>query len=171
MDTKLEQNSWASLWRVELSVSEIITEHEQTIDGSIDEVFSFFADPRYLPLLIPDWITFRMVTPGPVKMAQGTHIDYAVRLHGIPFGWQSEITNWEPPHRFVDEQRKGPYRWWIHTHTFEAVDGGRTLVRDVVRYGVPGGRLVDKLLVAPDLSRIFAHRRRQLQEIFPEKPS
>ena len=145
---------------------EFTNEQEQTIDKAIDEVFSFSADARNLPLLIPDWITFSIVTPGPVTMAPGTHIDYAVRLHGILFAWQSEITVWEPPHRFVDEQRKGPYRWWIHTHTFEEVHAGRTIIRDVVRYGVPGGTVVNKLLVAPDLRKIFSHRRRKLQEIF-----
>jgi ligand-binding SRPBCC domain-containing protein len=147
-------------------MTEFIIEQEQTFDKPIDGVFSFCADARNLPLLIPDWIKFGMVTPGPVVMAPGTHIDYAVRLHGIPFAWQSEITVWEPPHCFVDEQRKGPYRFWIHTHTFEEVHPGRTIVRDVVRYGVPGGTVVNKLLVAPDLGRIFSHRRRQLHEIF-----
>ena len=145
---------------------EFKSEQEQSFDKPIDEVFSFFSDPLKLPLLIPDWIRFHMVSPGPVVMAAGTRIDYAVRLHGVPFAWRSEITVWEPPYRFVDEQRKGPYRFWMHTHGFEQLDSGRTLVRDVVRYGVPGGTLVHKLLVEPDLSRIFSHRRRQLQEIF-----
>lgn len=147
-------------------MTEFINEQEQTFDEAIDKVFSFFADARNLPLLIPDWISFRILTPEPVTMAQGTLIDYAIRLHGIPFAWQSEITVWEPPYCFVDEQLKGPYRWWSHTHTFEEVRAGRTIVRDAVRYGVPGGTLVNKLLVAPDLGKIFAHRRRRLQEIF-----
>ncbi|MBW2280376.1 MAG: SRPBCC family protein [Deltaproteobacteria bacterium] len=141
-------------------------EHEQSFDHGIGEVFSFFADAQNLPLLIPGWISFGMVDPGAVEMAQGTHIDYTVRLHGIPFAWQSEISAWEPPYRFVDEQRKGPFRWWIHAHTFEEVAPQQTVVRDVVRYGVPGGAPVQKLIVEPDLRRIFAHRRRQLEEIF-----
>ena len=44
------------------------------------------------------------------------------------------------PFRFVDVQTRGPYRVWIHEHTFESRDGG-TLVHDVVQYAVPGGRL------------------------------
>ena len=147
-------------------MNEFINVQEQTIDKPIHEVFSFLSDARNLPLLIPDWIRFGIVTPGPVVMAPGTLIDYAIRLHGIPFAWQSEITVWEPLRRFVDEQRKGPYRRWIHTHTFEEVHAGQTLVRDVVRYSVPGGTVVNKLLVAPDLRKIFTHRRRRLQEIF-----
>jgi len=56
-----------------------------------------------------------------------------LRLRGIPIRWQSEITAWEPPHRFVDEQRRGPYRAWIHEHTFEE-RGGETIARDRVQY-------------------------------------
>ncbi len=145
---------------------EFHNEQELIIERPIEEVFPFFADARNLPLLIPDWISFRMVTPEPVVMAQGTHIAYTVRLHRIPFAWRREITVWEPPYCFVDEQRKGPYRWWIHTHRFEELDAGRTMVRDFVRYGVPGGTVVHKLLVERDLRRIFSHRRRKLQEIF-----
>ena len=57
----------------------------------------------------------------------------------------------------MDEQRRGPYRLWIHEHTFEA-DGDDTLVRDRVRYAVPGGELVHRFLVAPDLERVFDYR-------------
>jgi ligand-binding SRPBCC domain-containing protein len=147
---------------------EFRNEQEQTIDRGIDEVFPFFADPQNLPLFIPDWISFGMVRPRPVTMARGVLIDYAVRLHGIPFGWRSEITAWDPPHHFVDEQRKGPYRYWIHSHTFEAVSASRTIVRDDVRYAVPGGSLVHKLVVERDLNRIFSHRRQQVEKLFAE---
>jgi ligand-binding SRPBCC domain-containing protein len=86
-------------------------------------------------------------------------------LHGVPLHWQSEITAWEPPHRFVDEQRRGPYREWIHVHTFAERDGGSE-VRDFVRYAAPGGRLVDRLFVRRDARRIFEYRIRRLRELF-----
>ena len=93
-------------------------------------------------------------------------IDYRLRLRGLPIRWRSEITTWQPPHRFVDEQRRGPYRMWIHEHTFTERDGG-TLVGDHVRYAVPGGWLADRLLVRRDLETIFAYRQEKLTEIFP----
>jgi ligand-binding SRPBCC domain-containing protein len=83
----------------------------------------------------------------------------------VPIRWQSEITAWEPPYRFVDEQRRGPYRCWIHEHTFEA-DGDATVARDRVQYDHIGGRLVNRLMVGPDVRRIFAFRTRVLNEIF-----
>ena len=82
-----------------------------------------------------------------------------------PLRWQSEITAWEPPFRFVDTQIRGPYRAWIHEHAFESRDG-KTVMRDRVQYGVVGGSLIQKFLVVPDLSKIFEFRRIRLASLF-----
>ena len=132
---------------------------------SLTEVFAFFADARNLQTLTPLWLNFEILTPQPIAMKVGALIDYRLRLHGLPLRWQSEITAWEPPHRFVDEQRRGPYRVWIHQHSFVEQNGG-TLVRDEVEYAVPGGWLVQRLLVARDLRRIFAFREERLKALF-----
>lgn len=131
----------------------------------IDEVFRFFADAGNLNELTPPWLRFSVVTPPPVEMRVGAMIDYKLRIRGIPIHWRSEITAWEPPHRFVDEQRRGPYRLWIHEHRFEACGEG-TRVIDDVRYAVPGGVIVHKFFVGPDLQRIFRYRRERLVEQF-----
>ena len=94
-------------------------------------VFSFFADPRNLEDLTPGWLHFEILTPMPLQMKSGVLVDYRLRLYGIPLHWQSEICVWEPPHRFVDRQIRGPYRVWIHEHTFAELNGG-TLVADTV---------------------------------------
>jgi ligand-binding SRPBCC domain-containing protein len=133
-------------------------------------VFAFFSDPKNLEELTPDWLHFEILTPTPVKMAAGGCIDYRLRWHGIGLRWCSEITTWEPPERFVDRQIRGPYRVWIHEHTFAALDGG-TLVGDTVEYATPGGILIDKWLVARDLDRIFTYRHQRLYERFGGDPS
>jgi ligand-binding SRPBCC domain-containing protein len=132
-----------------------------------DEVFPFFADACNLETLTPPWLSFRILTPAPVAMRSGTLIDYQLRVHGLPLRWRSEITAWDAPHRFVDEQRRGPYRLWIHEHRFEEHNSG-TLCVDHVRYAVFGGRLVEWLFVRRDLERIFAFRRAKLLELFVE---
>ncbi|UCD75781.1 MAG: SRPBCC family protein [Phycisphaerales bacterium] len=131
-----------------------------------EEVFGFFADATNLEAITPPQLRFEILTPLPIEMSKGAIIDQRLRLHGIPLRWRSEITAWEPHQRFVDEQRRGPYRWWIHEHTFEETDDG-TLARDRVQYGVPGGAMVNALLVARDLRRIFDYRSRALRGIFP----
>ena len=140
----------------------------------LESVFAFFADAANLELLTPGWLHFRILSPLPLAMAAGTRIDYRLRLRGVPIRWQSEITAWEPPYRFVDEQRKGPYRVWIHEHRFavESREGRAPLVvaSDRVEYAVPGGRLVNRLFVARDLRRIFAYRGDRLRERFGLAP-
>jgi len=128
-------------------------------------VFPFFANAGNLQALTPDWLGFAILTPQPIEMQRGTLIDYRIRLRGIPRRWQSEITAWEPPHRFVDEQKRGPYRVWIHEHRFEEKDGG-TLVTDFVQYAVFGGTIIERLFVRNNLEKIFAFRRIKLTELF-----
>ena len=129
------------------------------------EIFPFYADAFRLEELTPPMLRFRVVSPAPIEMRAGVEIDYRLRLHGLPLRWRSRITAWEPPHRFVDEQVRGPYRRWVHEHTFVPGDGG-TLIRDLVEYDMLGGWLADRLLVRRDLRRIFRYRQQRLAEIF-----
>ena len=129
-----------------------------------ETVFPFFADAANLEALTPEFLRFSIVSPQPIAMEVGTLIDYRIRVHGLPMRWRTRIAAWEPPHRFVDEQLRGPYRQWIHEHRFEAVPGS-TRVLDHVRYVVPGGPLaplLHALFVKRDLRRIFTWRAQRL---------
>jgi ligand-binding SRPBCC domain-containing protein len=130
-----------------------------------ERVFPFFADVQNLEIITPSWLRFKIVTPLPVLMRAGALVEYRLRLHGIPVRWKSEITAWDPPRRFVDEQRRGPYRAWIHEHSFEECPGG-CMAHDYVRYLVPGGRLVNFVFVQRDVERIFRFRARVMRKIF-----
>jgi ligand-binding SRPBCC domain-containing protein len=128
-------------------------------------VCAFFADAGNLDSITPPWLNFRTVTPPPIVMAAGTLIDYKLRVRGFPMRWRTKITAWQPPSRFVDEQLRGPYRLWVHEHTFEDRNGG-TLARDKVRYAVPFDFVAHRLLVRPDVERIFAYRQEKLRAFF-----
>jgi len=88
-------------------------------------------------------------------------IVYRVRpLFRIPVTWVTEITHVAEQSLFVDEQRSGPYRIWHHEHHFRAIDGG-VEIEDVVFYDIPlgaAGRVVERVLVRPQLRRIFSYR-------------
>ncbi|WP_396623687.1 SRPBCC family protein [Luteitalea sp.] len=137
---------------------------------SVDEVFPFFGDAHNLDILTPPWLSFEILTPRPIPMHAGTLIDYRIKLRGIPMRWRTRISLWEPNRRFVDEQLRGPYLEWIHTHTFEPLDGG-TLMKDTVRYRVPGGGLVNRFFVQRDVERIFTYRLEALRGHFGCLPS
>lgn len=134
-----------------------------------DEVFPFFAEAANLESITPAFLGFKILTPLPIPMGAGTLIDYRISLRGIPMRWRTRIAAWEPPVRFVDEQIAGPYRRWVHEHTF-ADDGHGTLCRDVVRYRLwaPPGieAFLHRTLVAPDLRRIFGFRAQEMVRRF-----
>lgn len=146
-----------------------VLEAEQWLPGPRDEVFAFFSDARNLETITPPWLRFRVLSVEPAEMGPETVIDYRLRLRGLPVRWQSRIDVWEPPVRFLDRQVRGPYRWWVHAHSFDEREGG-TSVRDRVQYQVPGGALVHRLFVRRDVLRIFAFRQQRLREIFGEAP-
>src|SRR3712207_6259617 len=114
-------------------------ERAQRLEGTPAEVFPFFADAHNLESITPPLLRFRVLTPDPIEMRVGTHIQYQLRLRGIPVNWHTTIQAWDPPHRFVDVQVRGPYALWHHTHTLEPDGPDHTIVRDHVRYAIGFG--------------------------------
>ncbi len=146
-------------------MKEFIFEAETYLARPRSEVFPFFAEARNLQTLTPPWLKFEVLTPSPIILRPGALIDYRITVHGIPIRWRTEITEWDPPHRFVDVQLSGPYTLWHHTHTFEERNGG-TVCADRVRYRPRGGALIHWLFVRRDVQRIFQYRQQRLNELF-----
>jgi len=138
------------------------------IPAPIERVFDFFSLADNLNLIIPPWLKFQILTPGPIRMELNTVIDFALKIYGIPVQWRSEITEWHPPGSFTDKQIKGPYAIWEHKHSFFAKDNG-TIMEDTVIYSVPGfifEPVVNVLMVGWRLKKIFDFREEKILELF-----
>ena len=149
-----------------MKIYELIT--KQTINKPIPEVFSFFARPENLAVITPKKLDFRVLTPLPIKMEKGTVIDYTIRLIFFRVHWRTLITSYNPPYTFTDEQMKGPYSFWHHTHDFKQTGEG-VEITDRIRYVVPFGilgRIVHWIWIRHDLKHIFEHRTNIIENLF-----
>ncbi len=144
---------------------------EQYVPRPLDEVFEFFAKAANLQQLTPAWLHFRILEVEPSPVRKGTRIRYSLRWRIFPIHWTTEIVEWEPPHRFVDVQLKGPYKLWHHEHRF-AAEGSGTRISDEVQYLLPFGALgsiAHSLKVKKDVETIFAYRKDAVRQLFGEK--
>ena len=149
-----------------------VLERQQQIDLSRREVFAFFSDAFNLERITPRFLSFRILTKRPVVMGPGTLLEYKLSLFWISFYWQTRIEEWRPEEYFVDVQLKGPYALWRHTHSFEELGVGRTLMRDRVEYAIrygPIGRLAHWLFVRRSLKRIFDYRAEMTARLLAKK--
>jgi len=136
-----------------------------------ERVFAFFADAANLERITPPELQFSILTPLPIQMSQGTLIDYRLKLFGFPFTWKTRITAWSPPDYFIDEQLEGPYRQWIHRHTFTDGPDGSTVIADEVRFRLPIAPIGEAAypMVRKQLERIFLYRQEMVISILVNK--
>jgi ligand-binding SRPBCC domain-containing protein len=145
-------------------------ECEMLAPVAIQDAFSVFESPYNLARITPPWLGFRILNDQRVVMRKGAEIDYSIGWMGLPMKWMTRITEYEPPFVFVDEQKRGPYALWRHTHTFQPCEAG-TIVGDRVEYALPLGplgRIAHAVIVRRQLEGIFRYRQERLSEIFYE---
>ncbi len=148
-------------------MAEHILTRELTLDLPRKQVFDFFADAVNLERITPPELKFHIITEQPIHIEKGSLIDYSLKMRGFPVKWRTEISVWDPPHKFVDQQLRGPYKQWIHTHIFTEIDAERTLIEDEVRYRLPLEPLGDlaHFLIRRELNYIFDYRQKAVAEI------
>ena len=139
---------------------------EILVPADMQKVFQFFSNAQNLELITPKELNFNILSPLPIEIKEGAMINYRIRLFGIEFNWKTLISVWQPECCFVDEQLKGPYAKWIHTHSFEKKENG-IMIRDEVFYRLPFFPFGDLMFpfVRLQLDRIFDYRALRIKEI------
>ncbi|WP_123538837.1 SRPBCC family protein [Halosimplex salinum] len=153
-----------------------VYERETVVDAPFEAVWDFHSRPSGLEALTPDWMHLRVESavgpdgdPDPDVLDTGSKIESTI----APFGvaprqrWVSYIAAREESDGegvFRDEMMRGPFPKWVHTHTFEAVDGG-TRIHDHVEYELPVVRGLLGPLGWVGFEPMFRHRHRKTKEL------
>jgi len=103
------------------------------------------------------------VTSGHLQLGQT--VTWRARHFAFTFRMTSQITAYERPHRFVDQQVRGPFASWWHEHRFDGHELATTMT-DVIEYRSPAGPLgllLDRLLLERYMRRLLEQRNRWLK--------
>jgi len=101
-------------------------------------------------------------TSGTISL--GESVTWRARHFGIVWRMTSRITALEAPHRFVDEQVRGPFARFHHVHRFEPSARGTRMV-DEIEFRAPLGPLgvlAERIALARYLPRLIAERNASL---------
>jgi ligand-binding SRPBCC domain-containing protein len=112
--------------------------------------------------------TVNRMTTAPIH--QGCEIDYTIRWLRVPLRWTTLITAYDRNVRFVDEQKRGPYKRWWHEHRFERISDDETLMTDRIEYELPLGPIgavAHALAVKRQLRQIMDFRAAAIERLFP----
>jgi len=104
------------------------------------------------------------------RLTLGDEVTLRARHFGVRWWMTSRIVAWEPPHRFVDEQTRGPFRAMRHEHLFDRLADGSTRMTDRMTVSAPFGPLgavVSRVVLAPYLRRLLRQRAGHIQRLCP----
>jgi ligand-binding SRPBCC domain-containing protein len=90
----------------------------------------------------------------------GEEVTWEARHFGLTHRHTARITQYDRPHHFRDSMVRGRFARFEHDHFFEA-QGSATLMRDVIEFASPFGRigrLVDAAVLARYLKALIVHR-------------
>jgi len=90
----------------------------------------------------------------------GDEVTWEATHFGIRQRLTSRISEFDPPHRFVDEMVRGAFARFRHEHQFLAVEGGTEMV-DIFDYTSPLGplgRLADGLFLRRYMTTLLRER-------------
>lgn len=98
-------------------------------------------------------------------IGEGEWVTFSARHFGWRFELTARVTRFEAPHRFVDEQTRGPFKRLRHTHKFERLSERQTRMRDTIELECPFGVLgrLAEPMVARHLRRFLEERARGLK--------
>jgi uncharacterized protein YbjT (DUF2867 family)/ligand-binding SRPBCC domain-containing protein len=142
--------------------------YRSIIAGSAADIFRWHERPEALLDLIPSrrWIRIEERTGG---LRDGGRVTFSFGVGPLRVRWEARHYGYVRGTQFCDEQIRGPFKIWRHTHRVEPIGAERSLYEDRIEYAVHGGPLTQRLahpVLRRLLTRAFALRHRIVRASF-----
>jgi hypothetical protein len=137
-----------------------IFEKKSKIEAPVGEVFKWHARPGAIQRLSPPWNPLTIMDQ---KGGIQTGAEVIMRMKAGPFffKWLARHIDYENNRFFKDEQIKGPFSTWRHTHNFLPDGPSACILEDRIEYALPVHPISTGLLgslIHKKLERTFTFR-------------
>ncbi len=138
---------------------------QSPFDVDLQTLFAWHERPGALERLIPPWDPLR-VLHNDGHLQAGARVDLLLKVGPVPVPWRARHTGYKRNSFFRDEQERGPFRQFIHTHGFREESAGRATLIDTIDYELPLGPVGDLFAgrLARQLHQTFNYRHHLLAE-------
>jgi uncharacterized protein len=145
-----------------MKVMHLVTRSKIPADAA--ELFAWHERPGALARLTPPWEPVRVVSQ------EGTIHDGDRTVLELPVGplsmkWEAVHSGYHAGREFSDEQVRGPFALWKHTHRVTPGTDGQSVYEDDLQYATPLGalgRAFGGAWVRRRLERMFVYRHHKL---------
>ena len=138
------------------------------ISAAAETVFDLELDVEAHAASLPETGETATTSTGRSSLSLGDEVTFRARHLGFWWTMTTKVTVYERPHRFVDEQVRGPFLALRHEHVFEALDSGSTRMTDrfsaVLPLG-PLGRATARLVLTPYMRRLLRRRANHIKRV------
>ncbi|RVU42181.1 TIGR01777 family protein [Lujinxingia sediminis] len=104
------------------------------------QLYNWHARPGAFERLVPPWESIEVLEQSG-GIADGARLVMRIQQGPVGVIWEAHHRDHIEGHQFVDEQVRGPFKHWRHTHRFEALGPEQSLLIDEVDYALPMGAL------------------------------
>ncbi len=129
-------------------------------------VFRWHAEPGALLRLSPPWEPVEVIEAAS-GIRDGDRGALRVRMGPLQLRWEFVHRNYIEGRQFQDVQTRGPFKSWVHTHSFTPEGADACRLEDRIEYELPFGvlgRWFGARMVRRKLERLFEYRHKVTAE-------
>jgi ligand-binding SRPBCC domain-containing protein len=127
--------------------------YRSVMPATAHDVFAWHERPSALLELLPS-SGFARVLSRSGGIRDGGRIVFTLGVGPLRIRWEAVHFGYVQDEQFCDEQVRGPFRVWRHTHRVTPLSSSSCRLEDRVEYALPGGRLI-RVIAGPAVRRML----------------